>query len=208
MSKRRALKSDRTVSMGRLLRIGILACSLGLTAPAIGAEQEKPKSSVPEELTDAWERFQRALQDWGGRLRERFGTSEPREDRPMITLILSYRDYLGLSAEQVKKIEQLRDNFQRQSIRNEADVKIVELDIAALLDNPTVEVAKVEAKIREAEKLRTGLRIARVRVIEQAKNVLTPDQRKKFYQSLETRSARPPRSGQNPPATEREQPSP
>ena len=196
------------MTIGRFFLIGILACCLGLTGPASAAEQQKSKSAVPDEFTDAWEQFQRTLQDWGGRIRERFGARSAREERPTISQILTYKEFLGLSADQVKKLEQLRDNFQRQSIRNEADVKIVELDIATLLDNPTVEVAKVEAKIREAEKLRVDLRIARVRVIEQAKNVLTPEQRKKFYEHVETRSARPPRSGQNPPATEKEQPSP
>jgi Spy/CpxP family protein refolding chaperone len=65
-------------------------------------------------------------------------------------------------------------------------------------------MAKVEAKIREAEKLRTELRIARVRAIEQAKAVLTSEQRKKFFEMTDSRSGRPPRSGQNPSATEKE----
>jgi hypothetical protein len=203
MSIARTLKWS-SVTIGRFFLIGILACCLGLTGPASAAEQQKSKSAVPDEFTDAWEQFQRTLQDWGGRIRERFGARSAREERPTISQILTYKEFLGLSADQVKKLEQLRDNFQRQSIRNEADVKIVELDIATLLDNPTVEVAKVEAKIREVEKLRVDLRIARVRVIEQAKNVLTPEQRKKFYEHVETPSARPPRSGQNPPATEKE----
>jgi hypothetical protein len=194
--------------MGKFLVILSLLCAVAWPASVIGAEAEKPRSAVPEELTDAWERFQRALQDWGGRLRERFGTRDSREDRPTITLILSYKDYLGLSAEQVKKLEQLRDNFQRQSIRNDADVRIIELDIAALLDSPTVDIVKVEAKIREAEKLRAELRIARVRAIEQAKAVLTSEQRRKFFETADSRAGRPPRSGQNPSATEKEQPSP
>jgi uncharacterized membrane protein len=194
--------------MGKFLAVLALACAVAWPASATGAETEKPKSTVPEELTDAWERFQRVLQDWGGRLRERFGTRDSREDRPTITLILSYKDYLGLSAEQVKKLEQLRDNFQRQSIRNDADVRIIELDIATLLDSPTVDVVKVEAKIREAEKLRAELRIARVRAIEQAKAVLTSEQRKKFLEMVDSRSGRQPRSGPNPSATEKEQPSP
>jgi len=194
--------------MGKLLVVLSLACAVAWPASATGGEAEKPKSTVPEELTEGWERFQKVLQDWGGRLRERFGARESREDRPTITLILSYKDYLGLSAEQVKKLEQLRDQFQRQSIRNDADARIIELDIAALLDSPSVDVAKVEGKIREAEKLRADLRIARVRVIEQGKAVLTPEQRKKFLETVDSRSGRPPRSGQNPPATEKEQPSP
>jgi heavy-metal resistance protein len=194
--------------MGKFLIVATLACGIALSVSAMGADAEKPKSSVPEDLTETWERFQRVLQDWGGRIRERFGTRDSREDRPMITLMLSYRDYLGLSAEQIKKLEQLRDSFQRQSIRNDADLRVIELDIAALVDNPTVDVPKVEAKIREAEKLRAELRIARIRVIEQAKAVLTAEQRKKFHDTVEARSGRPPRSGQNPSATEKEQPSP
>jgi Spy/CpxP family protein refolding chaperone len=179
------------------MRSGILLTVLAITflssSPVRGAESEKPGFSVPDELVDAWERLQRALQDWGGQLRERFGARDPREDRPMISLMLKYQDYLRLSGEQVKKLEQLRDNFQRQSIRAEAAMRILDLDIAGLLDQPTVDVPKVEQKVRELEKLRADLRIARVRAVEQAKAVLTPEQRKKFYDSLEAR----PRS-QNP----------
>jgi Spy/CpxP family protein refolding chaperone len=193
--------------MGRLIVVSFLACCVGFAAPALGAEAEKFKQSMPEDLSDAWERLQQVLQEWGGRLKERFGARESAENRPAISQMLSYKEQLGLSPEQVKKLEQLRDNFQRQSIRNEADTRIVELDIAALLDSPTVDVAKVEAKIREAEKLRADLRIARIRAMEQAKAVLTAEQRKKFSESVESRPPRPPRS-QNPPAKEREPLSP
>jgi hypothetical protein len=189
--------------MKRLLIGGFLAWVLVFAVPITGADTEKFRSqSVPEELSEAWERFQQALQDWGGRLKERFGSRESWESRPAISEMLRYKEYLGLSSDQVKKLEQLRDGFQRQSIRNEADLRIVELDIATLLDNPTVDVGKVETKIREAEKLRADLRIARVKAIEQAKAVLTAEQRKKYSDSLDSRPPRPPRAGQNPPAKE------
>ena len=110
--------------------------------------------------------------------------------------MLKAKDQLRLSADQVKKLEQLRDNYQRQSIRAEADMRILELDIAALTDQPIVELAKVEQKIRELEKMRADLRIARVRTVEQAKAVLTADQRKRFFESIEPR----PGGSQNPPA--------
>jgi len=194
--------------MKKAMVAGFLACCVGFAAPSLGGEAEKFKQSVPEELGDAWERLQQVLQDWGSRLKERFGGRDSPESRPAISQMLSYREYLGLSPEQVKKLEQLRDNFQRQTIRNEADARIIELDIAQLLDGPNVDMGKVEAKIREAEKLRADLRIARLRAIEQAKAVLSAEQRKKFREAIEARPARPPRAGQNPPATEREPPSP
>jgi len=190
--------------MPKIIIVALVAGWL-LSAPVFGAEPEMSRPSIPEELADAWERLQRALQDWGGQIRERFGARDSREERPTISLILKYKDYLSLSGEQVKKLEQLRDNYQRQSIRTEADTRIVDLDIAALLDKPNVDVPKVEQKIREVEKLRADLRIARVRAVEQAKALLTAEQRKKFYETIEPR---PPRGGQNPSSTEREQASP
>jgi hypothetical protein len=169
----------------------------------MSAEPQRLQPSVPEELADAWERFQRALHEWGGRLWERMGPRGLREERPVISQILNNREVLGLSADQVRKLEQLRDGFQRQSIRNDADLRIVEIDIAALLENDPVDLAKLEAKMREGEKSRTDLRMARIRAIEQAKGLLNTEQKKK----LQELNPLPPRFGQNPSATEREQPS-
>jgi len=186
--------------MRKILCLGAVAGCLLVALPALSADVERSRPSVPEELADAWERFQRALQDWGGRLAERFGRAGSREDRPVISQMLSHREALGLSADQVRQIEQLRDGFQRQSIRNDADLRILELDIAALLEREPVDLAKVEAKMREAEKLRTDLRIARVRIIEQARALLNAEQKKKLHELTSSQQLQPrsPRFGQNP----------
>jgi len=194
--------------MRKLLCLGLLACCLLFTPPAMSAEPERSRPSVPEELTDAWERFQRALHEWGGRVWERMGSRGSREDRPVITQVLNNREALGLSADQVRKLEQLRDGFQRQSIRNDADLRIVELDIAALLENDPVDLVKLEAKMREGEKLRTDFRLARIRAIEQARGLLNAEQKKKLQElDLQLLVPRAPRFGQNPSSREREQPS-
>jgi Spy/CpxP family protein refolding chaperone len=191
--------------MRKLICLGSLACCLLLTAPVMSAEPERLRPTVPEELTDAWDRFQRALQDWGGRVWDRFGGRDSRENQPAISQMLANKDALGLAADQVRRLEQLRDDFQRQTIRNDADLRIVELDIAGLLEKEPVEMAKLEGKIREAEKLRADLRIARLRAIEQARAMLTMDQKKKLQDVGRPMLApRPPRAGQNPSATERE----
>ncbi len=185
-----------------------LALLLIVTIPALSAEPERSKPPVPEELSDAWERFQRALHDWGGRLWERVGPRGAREDRPVISQMLNNKEALGLSADQVRRLEQQRDNFQRLTIRNEADLRILELDIASLLDSEPVEMAKLEAKMREEEKLRTDLRIARIRAIEQGKALLNAEQKKKLTELLrQSLTLRCPPTSQNPSATERGQPS-
>lgn len=188
------------------LVVFILLC-LSVNGVALSAEAERGRAAVPEELSDAWARLQRALQEWGGRVWERFDGRDARESRPVISQLLTNKEVLGLSAEQTRKLEQLRDDFQRLSIRSDADLRIVELDIAAALENDPVEMAKLEAKMREAEKLRVDLRIARMRAIENAKGLMTAEQKKKFQElSRQPLAPRPPRLGQNPPATEREQP--
>ena len=185
-----------------------LALLLIVTIPALSAEPERSKPPVPEELSDAWERFQRALHDWGGRLWERVGPRGAREDRPVISQMLNHKEALGLSADQVRRLEQQRDNFQRLTIRNEADLRILELDIASLLDSEPVEMAKLEAKMREEEKLRTDLRIARIRAIEQGRALLNAEQKKKLTELLrQSLTLRWPPTSQNPSATERGQPS-
>lgn len=191
----------------RVLLVALLF-AFTLEQPALSAQTPGSQTTIPEDLSEAWDKLQRALQDWSGQLWERFGTRDSHENRPLISLMLSYQDYLRLTPEQVKKLEQLRDNFQRQSIRHDADTRILEVDIAELLDQPNVDMAKVETKVRAVEKLRADLRIARIRAVEQAKAVLTPEQRKKFYESIETRPTPTPRSGQNPPAKEPERVSP
>jgi len=194
--------------MRKLFCLGSLACCLLFTVPAMSAEPERSRSSVPEELTDAWERFQRALQEWGGRVWDRFGGRDSRENQPAISQMLTNKDALALSADQVRRLERLRDDFQRQTIRNDADLRIVELDIATLLEKEPVEMAKLEGKIREGEKLRADLRIARIRAIEQARGLLNAEQKKKLQElNPQPLPPRAPRFGQNPSAKEREQPS-
>ena len=184
-----------------------LALLLFVSMPARSAEPERSKPPVPEELSDAWERFQRALHDWGGRLWERVGPRGAREDRPVISQMLNNKEALGLSADQVRRLEQQRDNFQRLTIRNEADLRILELDIAALLESEPVDMAKLEAKMREEEKLRTDLRIARIRAIEQGKALLNAEQKKKLSElQRQSLTLRFPPTSQNPSAPERGQP--
>jgi len=185
-----------------------VALLLFVTAPVMSAEPERSRPPIPEELSESWERFQRALHEWGGRMWERLGPRSAREDRPVISQMLNNKEALGLSSDQVRRLEQLRDNFQRQTIRNEADLRIMELDIAALLDSEPVDMTKLETKMREEEKLRTDLRIARIRAIEQGKALLNADQKKKLTELMrQSLTLQYPKASQNPSATERGQPS-
>jgi hypothetical protein len=131
--------------------------------------------------------------------------------RPLLTMMLRHRDELGLSAAQVQSLEKLRGDYMREAIRRGADRKIARLDLLALMRpdpaDPTkaVDMARVEAKVREIEKLRADLQLARIRAIEAGKAQLTADQRTKLNGLLAQMRSRwqrggPPPRGSMPPA--------
>jgi hypothetical protein len=105
---------------------------------------------------------------------------------PLLGVILECSDELGLSAAQMERLERLDADLVREQIRREADLKIAHLDVAGLLrpdrGDPAkpVDMTRVEAKIREAERLTADLHIALLRAIEAGKAELTPEQRRKL----------------------------
>jgi Spy/CpxP family protein refolding chaperone len=98
--------------------------------------------------------------------------------------MLRHRGELELSQEQIRTLERLRNDFQREAIRREADLRIAETDLTNLLDAEAVELGQVEAKVREIERLRADLRLARIRTIEEGKAQLSSEQRKKLQALL------------------------
>lgn len=126
---------------------------------------------------------------------------------PLIRMMLYHRIELGLSAGQVESLENLRGGFMRDAIRRTADRKIARLDLMALLRrDPTdpakpVDIARVEGKIREIEKMRADFQLERIRTLEAGKAVLTPDQRAKLAGLLA--QPRGPRRGPQPPGPAR-----
>ena len=159
--------------------LGTLLALLALGIPA-GAEPAGPSPVAHEELARTLDELAGQLHGMGARWRDHFTPRELRGERPLITLMLRHRDELGLSPDQVQSLERLRTDFQREAIRRDADLRIAEMELATLLDADPVDLAKAETKLREIERLRTDLRLARIRTLEQGKAQLSPEQRAKL----------------------------
>ena len=163
-----------------LVTLGVLA----LTVPA-AAQSELPNPGNP----GAFHR--------GGPDGPRWGHREMHAvARPVITLMLRNRDALGLAPEQVQRLEQLRADFLRDAIRRGADLRIAEVDLMMLRQAEPADLAQIEPKLREIERLRTDLRLARIRTVEDAKSQLTPEQRAKLRTLLAEQPG--PRRGRHP----------
>jgi Spy/CpxP family protein refolding chaperone len=99
-------------------------------------------------------------------------------------MMLHHRAELGLTSEQVTRLEAIRGEFAREAIRRGADIRIAELDLGTLLEQDPVDLQKAEAKTREVAQLRADLRIARLRAVEQGKALLTAEQRTRLQSML------------------------
>ena len=165
--------------------LGFLLFLVFMAVPRWAAAIERAKPPINEEFAQGLDDFGRELREWFGRWGEYFGSGATKnEERPLIAFMLRNREKLGLSAAQVKSLEQLRNDFQKESIRRDADLRVAEMDLNGLLGAEKIDMPKVEAKVREIERLRTDLRLARIRTIQKGKEVLTADQRKKLHELL------------------------
>jgi Spy/CpxP family protein refolding chaperone len=99
------------------------------------------------------------------------------EPGPMLRML---KTELALSDGQEKQLKDIVYQTTKTRIKQRADVRVAELELQQLLDADPVEMGKVEAKLKDIEGLRTALRLNLIKAHEQAKGVLSPEQRQKF----------------------------
>jgi hypothetical protein len=87
---------------------------------------------------------------------------------------------LGLSPEQTKQAKAILFQMMKANIKGRADIQIAELELQEVLEAEPVDMAHVEAKLKGIEGLHTTLRLDTINAHEQAKALLTPEQRRTF----------------------------
>ncbi len=95
-------------------------------------------------------------------------------------LVRMLKAELGLSDEQAKQLTQIFSQATKAGIKQRADIRIAELELRELLEADPVDMGQVEGKLKAIEGLRTTLRLSLIKAHEQAKGVLTPEQRQKL----------------------------
>ncbi len=153
--------------MTRLLGLLTVGFAIGLGAFGLASAQGEKENCLGHS---------HGMSGGMGRMMGRSHTAE----RPLISLALEHKDQLGLTSDQVKALEALRTEFQKEAIRRSADLQIAEMDLAELLGDEPVDLTKVEAKRRQVEGLRTDIRLSRIKTLEKGEAVLTLEQRKKL----------------------------
>jgi Spy/CpxP family protein refolding chaperone len=110
----------------------------------------------------------------GGGMGGHTGMMEP---GPMLRML---KAELALSEGQETQLKDILYQAAKAHIKQRADVRVAELELQQLLDADAVDMGTVEAKLKAIEGLRTALRLNLIQVHEQAKGVLSPEQRQKL----------------------------
>jgi Spy/CpxP family protein refolding chaperone len=110
----------------------------------------------------------------GGGMGGHMGMMHP---RPMLRML---KTELNLSEGQEKQLKDILYQVTKTTIKQRADVRVAEIELQQLLDADPVEMGKVETKLKDLEGLRTALRLNLIKAHEQAKGVLSPEQRQKL----------------------------
>jgi periplasmic protein CpxP/Spy len=101
---------------------------------------------------------------------------------PLITMMLHHGHDLALSPEQEKQLRALRTEFSKESVRRNAEIRVLQIDVDALLEQDRWDLAQIEPKVKQIATLEGELRAARIKTLAQGRTLLTPQQLEKLKQ--------------------------
>jgi Spy/CpxP family protein refolding chaperone len=93
--------------------------------------------------------------------------------------LLKHAKEIGLTPEQISKLKSLQLDFKRTEARLEADTKVAELELHALMEDEQADLNAIQAKVEQLKKAEGACLVAAIKSKRNAMAMLTPDQRDK-----------------------------
>jgi Spy/CpxP family protein refolding chaperone len=149
----------------------LLALSLILFVFSIGPTFAQTGSGMPGDRERR--HGERGMMPGEGRMRPDMMMKGPHGDLLSPEMM---REALGLNDEQVQKLRQLRSDYEKETIRKHADLRVAQLELKDLLEQKNIDMSQVEKKIRQTEGLRSDLMLFRVKSLMKAKDFLSAEQ--------------------------------
>jgi Spy/CpxP family protein refolding chaperone len=87
---------------------------------------------------------------------------------------------LELTKKQVKDLKSIKMDFQKGKLMAEANLKIAQLELRSLMHEDDASIKDIEAKLKEAAKLKTDMKLSHIKAFRKAKALLTPEQLEKM----------------------------
>ncbi|MEW6420063.1 MAG: periplasmic heavy metal sensor [Nitrospirota bacterium] len=104
-----------------------------------------------------------------------------------VTLMLQNADKLGLSDKQRKQLDEMRIRYSKDIIKQDAELKIAEIDLEALLKEPEINLSHVKEALKKIENGETQIRYLRIMAFVEARKILTDEQKNSLKKLMEMR---------------------
>jgi len=92
---------------------------------------------------------------------------------------------LGLDEKQKEAVKAIQNKEMKAMIQKRANRQIAKVELREILAKDPVDMKAVEAKLKQIEGIETDMRLAHIRTMEDVKELLTPDQKKKMREMIE-----------------------
>lgn len=92
---------------------------------------------------------------------------------------------LGLEDKQMDAIQKIIDTTVKEMIRKRSDLLIAKIDLEGIIHQEPVDLKAAEAKMKQIEAMKTDLFMTHLKALEDAKALLTPDQKDKLSDMME-----------------------
>jgi len=151
---------------------------------------EKPKENVQKEKSIEKKEFKRQEQQ---KRSEKNFSKERKERRKGIGktgIYLKFRKELNLTDEQIKKLENINVDYEKNSIRKDADMKILRMDLGESLRKDKPNYAVVREKIKKISDIQLESKLKMIEAMEESEKVLTKEQHDKLLQLKESKKER------------------
>ena len=106
----------------------------------------------------------------------RFGIMMAEKNLFPAKMLLRNKDEIGLTKDQVTRIEKMQELYQESVIRKQADIKVEELKFRSYLRSDQIDRSKMEKMIRATSKMRTDSQVDHINYLLDLRNLLTPEQ--------------------------------
>jgi Spy/CpxP family protein refolding chaperone len=91
---------------------------------------------------------------------------------------------LGLEERQIQQIKEIRDQFLLETIKQRTELQFVAIKMKELLEKDPVDLVMAETVLKQRESAKLALELSSLRAVEEAKSILTQEQRKKIQEVL------------------------
>lgn len=174
----------------------VVVLSLTVLAPVLVLADEKEEKSACPMCPPSGERpmpGQMPEREMMRSMMERMmpGMMAEREGhRRMSMSPLELKEELKLTEAQMEALKPIETDYRKATIKKQADIRVGEIELAALLDRKKSDLGALKKKVKEIGDLQTDLMMYRVESLLKLREILTEEQHEKFKALLKQRMER------------------